>query len=438
MIMKFGGTSVGSVVNMKKVAHLISNEKRRKIVVLSAMSGTTNSLLEICRFIHENDKKSALALITELENKYNQVCVELFAAENLDEIKSVLTERFNYIKSYCEDVFTFHEEKVIIAQGEIITNILFNFYMSLNHANPIFIDALDCMRLNQDLEPDTGFIDKQLNDILDNNSSANLFITQGFICRNSFGQIDNLKRGGSDYTASIMGAAIQAEEIQIWTDIDGMHNNDPRIVNNTKPIAKLSYDEAAELAYFGAKILHPSSVIPAKNKNIPVRLLNTMKPKSEGTFISVEKSAAHIKAIAAKSGITVINIQSSRMFLAYGFLRKVFEIFERFKTSIDLITTSEVAISVTIDDLSELEQIKNELQHIGKIKIEHNQTIICIVGDLIAENSGIATKIFNALAPIPLRMISYGGSQNNISVLIDTNYKTQTLNLLNQHLFQLS
>ncbi len=291
------------------------------------------------------------------------------------------------------------------------------------------------MYVDNDSEPILSEIETRLSAILAQYPSTTLFITQGFICINPRNEIDNLKRGGSDYSASLIGAAVQASVVEIWTDIDGVHNNDPRIVQNTKPIAELSFDEAAELAYFGAKILHPSTVLPAKLKNIPVLLKNTINPTGKGTLISNKISGTGIKAIAAKDSVTVIKIKSGRMLLAYGFLRKVFEIFEKYKTPIDVITTSEVAISLTIDKEDYLAQIVDELKVLGAVEVDKNQTIVCIVGNMIAEEKGHALEVMQALDNISVRMISYGGSRHNMSIVIDSNNKEKALRSLHKNLF---
>ncbi|MCU4163370.1 aspartate kinase [Carboxylicivirga caseinilyticus] len=434
-VLKFGGTSVGSAQRMKEVADLISDE-HRKIVVLSAMSGTTNNLVEIANYLYKKNHDGANELINQLEQKYYN---EVDALYSTDEFKQKGTEliksHFDYIKSFTIDMFTVFEEKTILAQGELISTAMFHYYLQENGENSVLLPALEYMRIDKNNEPDTTYIKENLATLLDQNSDAQIFITQGYICRNAFGEIDNLQRGGSDYSASLIGAACQAEEIQIWTDIDGMHNNDPRYVEKTKSIEELSFDEAAELAYFGAKILHPTSVLPAKLANIPVRLLNTMEPQAKGTMISSNQRKHRMAAIAAKDGITAIKIKSGRMLLAYGFLRKVFEIFESYKTPIDMITTSEVGVSVTIDNDKHLNEIVDDLKKYGTVDVDTNQVIVCVVGDLVAENKGYANKIFDALKEVPIRMISYGGSNYNVSILINADDKKKALNLLSDKLF---
>ncbi|MBW6483333.1 MAG: aspartate kinase [Vicingaceae bacterium] len=436
LVLKFGGTSVGSAARMKEVAKLI-NTPERKIVVLSAMTGTTNSLVEIAAYLYKKNIEAAIEKIKLLEKNYQLVVEELFETKTFREKGlELISSHFNYIKAFTQDMFTLFEEKAILAQGEMLSTALFYFYLEENHIQSTLIPALNFMRIDEDGEPNTSFIKEQLQHELALHNASNLFITQGFICRNTFGEIDNLKRGGSDYSASLIGAAVEATEIQIWTDIDGFHNNDPRIVENTKPLAGLSFDEAAELAYFGAKILHPSSVLPAKLANIPVRLKNTMNPGATGTIICNETKNKGIKAIAAKDNITAIKIKSGRMLLAHGFLRKVFEIFETYKTSIDMITTSEVAVSVTIDDTKFLNEIILDLKKFGTVEVDTALSIICIVGDFIAESKGYALKIFSALENIPIRMISYGGSFHNVSVLVTTSDKKEALETLHKTLFE--
>lgn len=433
-VLKFGGTSVGSPERMKKLLAIIRPETPR-LVVLSAVSGTTNKLVEIAAFFEAGDKNKAVAAIERLRAEYNQFIAELFVTEQgLADGKNTLDYHFGLLESIANDLFTATEEKIILAQGELISTTLYHYYLKEIGVHSVLLPALDFMKVDEDHEPMVDFITQHITPLLA--QKTNLFITQGYICRNAYGQIDNLRRGGSDYTASLIGAAIRSEEVQIWTDIDGMHNNDPRIVKGTKPIANLSFDEAAELAYFGAKILHPQSVFPAQKYKIPVRLLNTMEPEAPGTLISAFSEPGKIKSIAAKDGITAIKIQSSRMLLAYGFLRRVFEIFERFKTPIDMITTSEVAVSLTIDDTRNLEDILKELDKFGTVELDQDQTIICVVGDFGADKHGYAARVFEALKHIPIRMISYGGSNYNVSLLVKTADKTEALRSLHNRLFE--
>lgn len=424
---------------MKKLLDIIQSDRsdKKKLVVLSAVAGTTNSLVEISQAYLNGDKRKAGELTKVLYDKYEAFIQELFSTEEgLNNGKDLIDYHFNLINSFASELFTPIEEKVILAQGELLSTTLYHFYLTETGVRSVLLPALDFMKIDEDNEPVVDYISEHLQPLLDARDDQDLFITQGYICRNSFGEIDNLRRGGSDYTASLVGAAIRAKEVQIWTDIDGMHNNDPRIVKGTRPIAQLSFDEAAELAYFGAKILHPQSVFPAQKYKIPVRLLNTMEPSAPGTLITTESEKGKIKSIAAKDGITAIRIQSSRMLLAYGFLRRVFEVFERYKTPIDMITTSEVAVSLTIDDTTYLEDIIKELNAFGIVDLDTDHTIVCIVGDFGAEKHGYAARVLEALKHIPLRMISYGGSNYNVSLLVKTTEKTEALRSLHSRLFE--
>jgi aspartate kinase len=435
-ILKFGGTSVGSPERMTKLLDII-NPTEEQIVVLSAVSGTTNSLVEISSKLIREEKAEALELIKVLNQQYNEFVIELLPAGDFREQgQEIVDYHFNFLAALANDIFTNIEDKVVLAQGELLSTTLYHVYLKSIGVHSVLLPALDFMKIDEDNEPDIPFITSHLLPLLEKHKENNLFITQGFICRNSFGEVDNLRRGGSDYTASLLGAAILAEEVQIWTDIDGMHNNDPRIVKGTKPISHLSFDEAAELAYFGAKILHPQSVFPAQKYKIPVRLLNTMEPKALGTLISSASEKGKIKSIAAKDGITAIKIQSSRMLLAYGFLRKIFEIFERYKTPIDMITTSEVAVSLTIDFTDNLDEIIKELNAFGNVEIDKNQSIVCVVGDFGAEKHGYAAKVLDSIKHIPIRMISYGGSAYNISLLVSTDNKVEALRSLHDRIFE--
>ncbi len=433
-VFKFGGTSVGSVENMRTVMNLIA-DGNQKVVVLSAMSGTTNSLVEISDYLSKKNKESAISIISSLEKKYYTVVLDLYTTDKMKEKgKRFIEERFTVIKSYTSGIFPEEGGRALLAQGELISTALFTFLMQETGHNALLLPALDFMKIDGDKQPDSFYIKDKLNAILKSHPKADYYITQGFICRNEDDEIDNLQRGGSDYTATLIGAAIQSEEVQIWTDIDGFHDNDPRFVENTKKVDVLSFGEAAELAYFGAKILHPQTVLPAMTNNIPVRLKNTMNPPDPGTLITADSKTTGIKAVAAKDGITAIKIRSGRMLNAYGFIKNIFEIFEFFKTSIDMITTSEVAVSLTIDDPKHLDEIVAELKEYGKVKVDRDQTIVCIVGKMIAEEKGFAAKVFSALEDIPIRMISYGGSRNNISVLVSTNDKKATLQALSNKL----
>jgi aspartate kinase len=422
---------------MKQLVPLIGDQ-RPKIVVLSAMSGTTNSLVEIANALHARDLGQARKLIDALEEKYHAVVAELYAGETGKRKGTELVkEHFEYLRSFTIDMFTANEEKAVLAQGELLSTALVQFYLEEAGIQSALLSALNFMRIDANEEPDINYIEQHLSNELARFPGVNLYITQGYICRNSFGEIDNLKRGGSDYTATLIGAALHMEEIQIWTDIDGMHNNDPRIVNKTFPISELSFDEAAELAYFGAKILHPTCVLPAQKRNVPVRLLNTMQPEAKGTVINSNTTQDRITAVAAKDGIAAIKIRSARMLLAYGFLRSVFEVFERYRTPIDMITTSEVAVSLTIDNVTHLEEIIAELQEYGQVEVDRDQTIVCIVGTFGKDKQGYASRVFDSLKEIPIRMISYGGSENNISILVDGKRKKESLQALNSGLFNL-
>lgn len=434
-IMKFGGTSVGSAQRMHEVATII-NDGNTKLVVLSAMSGTTNALLEISGLLSQSKKEEASKKINELKEKYSAVVKTLYKnSASTDKALNFMDAQFTNLAGYTQNGFNRQYENDIVALGEIWSTNLFTIYLQETGLNAVLLNALDYMRIDDEAEPDMEAIRIALEPLVNRQAGNTLYITQGFICRNSYGNIDNLKRGGSDYTASIIGAALGASEIQIWTDIDGMHNNDPRIVDKTHPVRELSFDEAAELAYFGAKILHPSTINPAREKNIPVRLKYTMEPQAQGTLISNRVPDAGIKAIAAKDNITVIKIRSSRMLMAYGFLRSVFEVFERYRTPIDMITTSEVAVSLTIDTHTHLYEIVNELKQFGVVDVETDQTIICIVGNLVADKKGYAAEIFDSLKEIPVRMVSYGGSDHNVSVLVHSHHKKNALQALNAGLF---
>lgn len=434
-VLKFGGTSVGSASRMKDVAKLIC-DGNQKIVVLSAMSGTTNSLVEISDYFYKNNTSGALEKINVLLQKYYEVIEGLYdSAEYKTEARTIIETHFEYMRSFSTSVFTLFEEKAILAQGELISTTMFQLYLQEIGENSALLPALEYMRIDKNSEPDTAFIAENLEKQLKAQPDRMVYITQGYICRNFYGEIDNLQRGGSDYSASLIGAALKAEEIQIWTDIDGMHNNDPRQVEGTKPVPFLHFEEAAELAYFGAKILHPTCILPAKLNNIPVRLLNTIEPDAPGTLISMRSFKHKIQAVAAKDGITAIKIKSGRMLLAHGFLRKVFEIFESYQTPIDMITTSEVGVSVTIDNTKRLDEIVNNLKKLGTVTVDSDMVIICVVGDLTPENLDFPTKAISALDEIPVRMISYGGSNYNISFLIKAEDKKHALIALSKGLF---
>lgn len=434
--MKFGGTSVGSPERMKNVCKLITASGEPTFIVLSAMSGTTNSLVEISNYLYKKNPEGANEVINNLEKKYMGHVEELYSTEEYkDKTRDFLQGEFDYLRSFTKDLFTSFEEKSIVAQGEIMsTNMVVNYLQECG-VKAVLLNALDFMRTDKNAEPDPAYIKEKLAAVLEENEGYQIYITQGFICRNAYGEIDNLQRGGSDYSASLIGAALPAEEIQIWTDIDGMHNNDPRIVNKTQAIHQLNFEEAAELAYFGAKILHPTCVQPAKYAGIPVRLKNTLDPSAEGTIIDNVIVRGKIKAVAAKDNITAIKIKSSRMLLATGFLRKVFEIFESYQTPIDMIATSEVGVSMSIDNDSHLNEIVDELKKYGTVTVDADMCIVCVVGDLDWSNLGFETLATDALKNIPVRMISYGGSNYNISFLIKESDKKRALQSLSDVLF---
>jgi len=435
-VMKFGGTSVGSPERMKEVAQLVTKSGEPTFVVLSAMSGTTNALIEISNYLYKKNPEGANDVINQLEKKYMTHVEELYSTEQYrNETRELLKQEFNYLRSFTKELFTSFEEKTIVAQGEIIsTNMVVN-YLKEQGVNAVLLSALDFMRTDKNSEPDNEYIKEKFAAAMKQNEGYQVYITQGFICRNAYGEIDNLQRGGSDYTASLIGAVMPADEIQIWTDIDGMHNNDPRVVDKTEAVHQLNFEEAAELAYFGAKILHPTCIQPAKFAGIPVRLLNTMDPEAQGTIIDNVIMKGKIKAVAAKDNITAIKIKSSRMLLATGFLRKIFEIFESYNTPIDMIATSEVGVSMSIDNDKHLVEIVDELKKFGTVTVDQDMCIICVVGDLDWSNVGFETLATEAMKNIPVRMISYGGSNYNISFLIRNADKKKALQNLSDMLF---
>jgi len=437
-IMKFGGTSVGKPERMHEVATLITKDQESKIVVLSALSGTTNALVSISNALSQGDRESAKSQITALEDHYKKFCTDLLSTNaGTEKAAAIIQEHFEFLQIILKISFSEALNKDILAQGELLSTKLFSIYLTEKGVDHFLIPALDFMTIDNYDEPQISIIKTKLSQILQSNQDKKIFITQGYISRNSKGEVDNLKRGGSDYSASLIAAAINASVCEIWTDIDGMHNNDPRVVKRTVAIEQLSFDEAAELAYFGAKILHPASIWPAQMYNVPVKLLNTMQPEAKGTLITQQAGSVGIKAVAAKDGITAIKIKSSRMLLAYGFLRKIFEVFEKYRTSIDMITTSEVAVSLTIDNDTFLSEIIKELEPFGTVEIDTNQSIVSIVGNEIMQSEDVMEKLFKSIKKIPVRMVSYGGSHHNISILIDTNHKIQTLQSLNMDLFGL-
>ncbi len=438
-VWKFGGTSVGKPERMKSIQQLVMSDDEQKIVVLSALSGTTNSLLMIGDAAKKNEDIAAEKHVNELFRHYELFVSELFTTkEGLKMGNAIIENEFNYIRSLISiKPFTIKQDKILVAQGELLSTQIFAAFLEEQKISSVLLPALEFMRIDADNEPILSEIEYHLKELLAFHEDKKIIVTQGFICRNPRGEVDNLKRGGSDYTASLIGAAIRAKEIQIWTDIDGMHNNDPRIVSRTFPVRELNFEEAAELAYFGAKILHPSTINPAKMRDIPVRLKNTMEPSAAGTVISKnQSSSAEIKAIAAKDNVTAIYIHSTRMLNAYGFLRKVFEIFEKFKTPVDMITTSEVSVAVTIDNNENLDKISKMLGQIADLEEnDQNQCIICIVGNFLADKPNIAIRILEAMKGIPIRMISYGASEHNMSILVDSKDKNAALEALNEGLF---
>lgn len=436
--MKFGGTSVGKPERMHHIAGLVTSEQESTIVVLSALSGTTNSLVEIGELISKGDRNGAKQAIDKLEAHYQAFISELvIKPETIAKAKSVIAEHFEFLNIILRISFSEALSKDILAQGELLSTKLFSVYLEEKGINHLLLPALEFMTIDTYDEPQIGSIKVKLSQILKQHSDKKLFVTQGYICRNARGEVDNLKRGGSDYSASLIAAAINASVCEIWTDIDGMHNNDPRIVKKTVPVEQMSFDEAAELAYFGAKILHPASIWPAQQYNIPVKLLNTMQPEAKGTTIIAEAGSVGVKAVAAKDNIIAIRIKSSRMLLAYGFLRKVFEVFEKYRTPIDMVTTSEVAVSLTIDNSVHLKEILKELEPFGTVELDENQTIISVVGNQISQTEDMVKKLFGSIMNIPVRMVSYGGSPHNISLLVPAQYKTQILQQLNKGMFGL-
>lgn len=437
-VMKFGGTSVGKPERMHDVATLITRDAEEKIVVLSALSGTTNSLVEIGSAMANGDREAAKQVIDKLDAHYQTFISNLLVTEAAQQkCRAIIAEHFEFLNIILKISFNDALNKDILAQGELMSTKMFSCYLEEKGIDHMLLPALDFMSIDAYDEPQVGAIKAKLSNILAQNSDKKLFITQGYICRNAKGEVDNLKRGGSDYSASLIAAAIPATVCEIWTDIDGMHNNDPRIVKKTVAIEQLSFDEAAELAYFGAKILHPASIWPAQHYNVPVKLLNTMQPDAKGTLIVENAGSVGVKAVAAKDGITAIKIKSSRMLLAYGFLRKVFEVFEKYRTSIDMITTSEVAVSLTIDNNTYLDDIIRELEPFGSVELDKDQAIVSIVGNEIGKTEHILSKLFDSIADIPVRMVSYGGSPHNVTLLVPGSFKTQTLQVLNKGIFGL-
>lgn len=432
-ILKFGTTAIANSDKLKLVAQLVADAPQ-SIIILSAFAGTTNMLEEISDYLYKKNPESANEVINQLEKEYINKVDELYIKSDIKKkALDFILEKTSYIRSFSKDLFTLFEERIVLAQGEILSSGLFTLMLKELDINVIELSALEFMKIDKKSEPDTTYIQKKLNQLLEQNPAADVYVTQGYICRNAYNEIDNFHFGGSDYTASLVGAAIQASEIQIWTDIDSMYANDAELISNTQTVHQINFDEAAELAYFGAKILHPMCILPAKMSNIPVRLLNIYNPQAQGTVISNETEKGKIKAIASKDGITAINIKSSRMLFAHGFLRKICEVFEQYETSIDMLTTSEVGVSITIDNNKFLTEITDDLKKHGTVLIEKDMTLICIIGDL--ENNNLGSKVQNTIKDIPIRMISYGGSHNNLSLLIKKEDKVQALKTLNSNLF---
>ena len=437
-VMKFGGTSVGKPERMHHIATLVTKETEPAIIVLSALSGTTNALVEIGDHISKGDRTTAKQAIDKLEAHYHDFVSQLVKKPDaVAKAMGIIAEHFEFLNIILKISFSEALNKDILAQGELLSTKLFSTYLEEQGIDHVLLPALEFMTIDSHDEPQIGSIKVKLSQLLQQHTGKKLFVTQGYICRNARGEVDNLKRGGSDYTASLIAAAINATVCEIWTDIDGMHNNDPRIVKKTVPVEQMSFDEAAELAYFGAKILHPASIWPAQTYNVPVKLLNAMQPEAKGTTIQEKASSVGVKAVAAKDNITAIRIKSSRMLLAYGFLRKIFEVFEKYRTPIDMITTSEVAVSITIDHSIYLKEILKELEPFGTIEVDQNQTIISVVGNEISKTEDMVKKLFGSIMNIPVRMVSYGGSPHNISLLVPAEYKTQILQQLNRGMFGL-
>jgi aspartate kinase len=437
-IMKFGGTSVGKPERMFQVADLITRDEESKIVVLSALSGTTNALVAIGDAMSMGDKAKASELIESLYAHYTSFIAGLLKKEDGQQKASgIINEHFDFLRIILKVSFNDALNKDILAQGELMSTKLFSCYLDERGVDHVLLPALDFMSIDANDEPQVPLIKSKISKALESYQGKKIYITQGYICRNAKGEVDNLKRGGSDYSASLIAAAVGALVCEIWTDIDGMHNNDPRVVQSTKPVEQLSFDEAAELAYFGAKILHPASIWPAQHYNIPVKLLNTMQPEAKGTIILKDADRDGVKAVAAKDGIVMLKIKSSRMLLAYGFLRKIFEVFEKYRTSIDMITTSEVAVSVTIDNTQFIDEIAKELQPLGELEIINQQTIVSVVGNKLTQQGNLMMRLFDSLNHIPVNMVSYGGSLHNVSILIPTTLKNDTLKALNKGLFGL-
>lgn len=434
-VLKFGSAAIGSVDKIQAVASIVEKEKNN-IIVLSSIKGTAETLAEISKYLYNKNQEGAFELINQLDDTYTSLISDLFETEEY-RVKALkfIRWRIDYIRSFSKDLFTLFEERIVMSQGELISTDIFSFYFSERGTKAITIPALDFVRTDKNSVPDQDFLKEQLGPLLNVSEDVDLFMTQGYICRNVYGEIDDLRKGGSDYTASLIGSSLKLEEIQIWADVDVMQNNDSRYIKGTKAIRKLNFDEAAELTYFGEKILHPSSILPAKIANVPVRLKNTMNPDAEGTLISNDTDPGVIKAVAAKEGITVIQVRSAKMLLAHGFLRRILEVFDDYQTPIDMLTTSEVGVSITIDDARRLRDITDDLKKYGTVSVDEDMAIVCVIGDLNWLNIGFESQIADALKDIPIRMISYGGSNYNMSFLVRKKDKEKSLNLLNNKLF---
>lgn len=436
-VLKFGSACLASADMMKQVANVVVSVDRC-MVILSAMKGTTKSLEEISNYLYRKNIEGANEEINKLETRLFTEVSGLYSNEtSKTQAIGFVSETINYIRSFTKDLFTLFEERIVLAQGELISSGLFELLLKEKQGDKVvLLQAADFMRTDKNKEPDPLYIKEHLIDLIEQNQPSSYFITQGYICRNAYGEIDDLRTvGGSDYSASLIGAALGVSEIQIWTDLDRMQNNNPDVVATARTIEQLSFDEAAELAYFGDKILHPSCVLPAKMANIPVRLMNLYLPEAQGTLISNNTEQGTIKAVAAKDNIIAIQIKSGKMLLAHGFLRKIFEVFDYYQTSIDMIVTSEVGVSVTIDNSRNLQQILDDLKKFGTVSVDEDMTLVCIVGDLDWKNVGVEAKVLDAVRELPIRMISYGGSNYNISFLLRKENKIAALQLLNEKLF---
>ena len=436
--MKFGGTSVASAERIQHVANLITATDEPKIVVLSAMAGTTNALVEIGHQLMAHHRHEALTILTKLKHKYESETRKLFPdTKSYDKAWTLVNETFFFLEQICyAESFTLFDEKKILARGELLSTAMMLRHLSDRGIQAVGLPALEYMRTDKQAEPDEAFIEEHLKGLIKlAPEGTHLFITEGYICRNAFGDIDNLQRGGSDYTATLIGAALAVDEIQIWTDIDGMHNNDPRFVDATSPVRRLHFEEASELAYFGAKILHPTCIQPAKQRSIPVRLLNTLAPEAPGTLISLDTDKDMIKAVAAKDNTTMLRIRSNHQLTHWSFIGKVFSLFERHCIPIDMVASTEASISLTFERSNLPDELRIGLLQLGSIEVEHGLTIVCVVGDLEWENVGFEAQILNALREVPIRMISYGGSNYNLTVLVEAKDKQRTLLALSNHLF---